>query len=267
VSSLPGALAGAAVRSRRPCFQAADPARRLVRHRRAVLNSSPISPSLRRTTRKSYFAVARLNSRRLLEAGLRAERVCREGEDQLNVRLDLVGIDRAVEVPELDRLAVEEAVEAEAVVAASAAALRTCVAVAVPRSIERLQPGRLASRKARHELRIDRLAILPEATARDLKDVLRVLPARSRQPTAGHSHPTTWELRPGTGGCAFNACRVGSRTDQVAVGIAGMTGRSRTKMQPFSGRFWTRRVPPCASTAWRAIARPRPKPLLAPTPS
>src|SRR5262249_332909 len=56
VSSVLGALASAGVRSRRPRFQAADPARRLVRHRRVVLNSSPMRPSLRRTTRKSYLA-------------------------------------------------------------------------------------------------------------------------------------------------------------------------------------------------------------------
>src|SRR5262249_4554616 len=47
---------------------------------------------------------------------LRAERVRCECEDQLDVRLYLVGVDRAVEVPELDRLAVEETVEIQAVV-------------------------------------------------------------------------------------------------------------------------------------------------------
>src|SRR5204863_2549377 len=81
-------------------------------------------------------------------------------------------VDRAVEVPELDRLAIEEAVEVEAAVAAAVAPLGPGVAVAVPRAVERLHCGRLAPREARHELWIDRLAILPEAPTRDLKDVL-----------------------------------------------------------------------------------------------
>jgi len=37
-----------------------------MRCRRAVLNSSPMRPSFRRKTRKSYLAVAGLKSRRLL---------------------------------------------------------------------------------------------------------------------------------------------------------------------------------------------------------
>ena len=86
-------------------------------------------------------------------------RLCRDGEAELDVRLDDTGVQRRVECAEFNRPFLEDAVQVETAVAAGVVVHGAAVVALIPELFERFEGCGLAAVEFAEEVGVDRLAI------------------------------------------------------------------------------------------------------------